>query len=171
MGFISVRVDQKLIHGQVTVAWVPNLDINTIIVVDAEVAADSMTQRVMRLGLPLEVEESFFVAPEELPQLIANPLLKSRRILVLFKDLAGVRVTANDENLEFKDITLGNQAYPPKIEVVRLSESFRITSVDLEILKELTQKGFNMFLQSVPGAPKEKWALNPAALDFKAATS
>ena len=37
---VLARVDDRLIHGEVVSVWTPSLNVNRIIVVDDEVAAD-----------------------------------------------------------------------------------------------------------------------------------
>ena len=54
-----VRVDNRLIHGQVLEAWVPALRVQTLLVADDEAASDPFAQAAMGLalgeGLSLEV--------------------------------------------------------------------------------------------------------------------
>jgi PTS system mannose-specific IIB component len=56
---LLVRVDNRLIHGQVLEAWVPALRVKTLLVADDEAAADPFAQAAMGLalgeGLSLEV--------------------------------------------------------------------------------------------------------------------
>ena len=56
---LLVRVDNRLIHGQVLEAWVPALRVHTLLVADDEAAGDPFAQAAMGLalgeGLALEV--------------------------------------------------------------------------------------------------------------------
>ena len=55
-----VRLDDRLIHGQVTVGWVPALQIRRIILVNDEVAGDEWEQSIYRGGTPDDVDVRFF---------------------------------------------------------------------------------------------------------------
>lgn len=45
---VLARVDDRLIHGEVVSVWTPSLNVNRIIVVDDEVAADKFNKRVIK---------------------------------------------------------------------------------------------------------------------------
>jgi sorbose PTS system EIIB component len=51
-----VRVDDRLVHGQILEAWVPFLQASCIIVVDDEVAADFFRETVIRMAVPREIQ-------------------------------------------------------------------------------------------------------------------
>ena len=51
-----VRVDSRLVHGQILEAWVPFVKAKCIIVVDDKVAADSFFETVIRMAVPSEIE-------------------------------------------------------------------------------------------------------------------
>ena len=47
-----VRVDHRLVHGQVAVSWFNSLDVNTIFVVNDDVAKDDFRKSAIRLAIP-----------------------------------------------------------------------------------------------------------------------
>jgi mannose/fructose/N-acetylgalactosamine-specific phosphotransferase system component IIB len=51
-----VRVDNRLVHGQILEAWVPFLQAACIIVVDDHVAGDFFRETVIKMAVPSEVE-------------------------------------------------------------------------------------------------------------------
>ena len=56
MGKTFVRVDDRLIHGQTIVAWVPTLKIEEIIAVDDVSASKPMLKSIMTMGVPTQYE-------------------------------------------------------------------------------------------------------------------
>lgn len=56
LNIVLVRVDNRLVHGQLLEAWVPHLEADCIIVVDDEVAGDFFRETVIRMAVPKEVE-------------------------------------------------------------------------------------------------------------------
>lgn len=53
---VLARVDDRLIHGEVVSVWTPSLNVNRIIVVDDEVAADKFNKRVIKALAPNGVD-------------------------------------------------------------------------------------------------------------------
>ncbi|MFA5321808.1 MAG: PTS sugar transporter subunit IIB [Smithella sp.] len=51
-----VRVDSRLVHGQILEAWVPFIQAECIIVVNDKVAADSFMETVIRMAVPSDME-------------------------------------------------------------------------------------------------------------------
>jgi PTS system mannose-specific IIB component len=51
-----VRVDNRLVHGQILEAWVPFLCASCLVVVNDEVASDLFRETVIRMAVPREVE-------------------------------------------------------------------------------------------------------------------
>ncbi len=47
-----VRVDNRLLHGQILEAWVPRLKVRRVVVADDEAAASPLAQAAMTLALP-----------------------------------------------------------------------------------------------------------------------
>ncbi len=56
MDIALVRVDNRLVHGQILEAWVPFLRASCIVVVDDQVASDYFRETVIRMAVPREVE-------------------------------------------------------------------------------------------------------------------
>lgn len=51
-----VRVDNRLVHGQILEAWVPFLKASCIVVADDQVASDFFRETVIRMAVPSEVK-------------------------------------------------------------------------------------------------------------------
>ncbi len=56
MPITLARVDDRLIHGQIVEAWVPNLDIGEIIVVSDEIVEDETRRAIMKFAIPEDVD-------------------------------------------------------------------------------------------------------------------
>jgi mannose/fructose/N-acetylgalactosamine-specific phosphotransferase system component IIB len=155
------RIDQKLIHGQVTAAWVPHLSIEEIIVVDEEITEDHLTQSIMASGLPPQVGEIFFTHPSELPGLLESHA--SKRLMVIFRDVPSVS-EAIELGVKLSSLNLGNQAYLPNTECLKLTECFFANRQDMAALSELVLSGLDLFFQSVP--TDRRVSFNPASFKW-----
>ncbi len=160
MALVWTRVDQKLIHGQVVVAWVPCLKIDAIVVSDQDTAEDSWSQKVMLMGLPPEIQVTLFTSPEKLAGLLAEKRLTARRILVLFKNLSGF-LDAVEAGLRPTVLNLGNQACQPPDQNIRLADSFYASLKELDGLSSLARSsGLEVILQAVPAGKAVMWRPN-----------
>ena len=52
MAIEFVRIDDRLIHGQVATTWVKKYDIEQIIIVNDKVAGDKIQQSVLKMSAP-----------------------------------------------------------------------------------------------------------------------
>ena len=55
-----LRIDDRLIHGQVIVGWLPEIKPENLVVVNDSVAEDAMRQDLMSLSVPPDVELEFY---------------------------------------------------------------------------------------------------------------
>ncbi|MDR1922392.1 MAG: PTS sugar transporter subunit IIB [Candidatus Adiutrix sp.] len=157
MTLVWARVDQKLIHGQVSVAWTPHLNVDSIVVSDHNAAEDARLQKIMLLGLPPEIKSAAFVEPDGLTAALEAADNAGRRVLLLFKDLDGV-MAAIEAGLSLNRLNLGNQAYPPHSPAVtQLADTFFASRSDLDGLAQLTAAGTELILQSLPTSKAVRW--------------
>lgn len=68
---LFVRIDDRLIHGQVIMGWVPHLRPKRIVVVSASAASDPTAEAVMAMGVPEEIDFRL-VLPEEAEEAIGG---------------------------------------------------------------------------------------------------
>lgn len=59
-----LRIDDRLVHGQVIVGWLPEIKPENLVVVNDSVAEDSMRQDLMSLSVPPDVELEFYSTSE-----------------------------------------------------------------------------------------------------------
>jgi len=106
MPIVLLRVDERLIHGQVVVGWGGPLHADRMVVVDDALAASPWEQELYCLGVPLEIEARFRTVDQaraELPGWKTDP----RRTIVLLRDVASVRRLAEGGALRGEEVNLG----------------------------------------------------------------
>ena len=52
MSVALVRIDDRLVHGQVVIGWIPHLNATEILVVSEAAAKDPMQRALMEIALP-----------------------------------------------------------------------------------------------------------------------
>jgi PTS system mannose-specific IIB component/fructoselysine and glucoselysine-specific PTS system IIB component len=71
MSLALVRLDDRLIHGQVVVGWGQPLNVGFIVLVDDEVRSSAWEQDLYRMGVPASIEV-MFVSVAEAERLLAE---------------------------------------------------------------------------------------------------
>ena len=57
-GFVHIRVDDRLIHGQVATRWATGLKVNRIMIIDDAVAVNETEKSILRMAAPAGVNTS-----------------------------------------------------------------------------------------------------------------
>jgi PTS system mannose-specific IIB component len=139
-----VRVDNRLIHGQVVEAWLPHLKAARVVVADDEAAQSPL----IRAAMGLAVQPTVDVTIEPLLQVdfpaIAQDAL---RTLILVRDIDAV-VQAQQRGLPVKALNLGNVHFETGRRQV--SSSVFLSREDLEQLRQLAAAGAEVEARGVP---------------------
>ena len=90
MSLELVRVDDRLIHGQVVVGWGRVLNPDVLVLADDEVAQNDWEQELYRMGVPPEIEVEFTSVADAAVGLEALTH-DARRAIVLVGDVASLR--------------------------------------------------------------------------------
>lgn len=145
-----VRVDNRLVHGQVLEAWVPRLHATRVVVADDDVAASHLARAAMTLALPPELEGT--VAP--VGDIDYGALAATRdAVLVLFRDVEGVaRACAHGLTAAIAPrVNLGNIHFAAGRRPV--TPSVFLSAEELAGLEALAAAGFEVEARAVPSDP------------------
>jgi PTS system mannose-specific IIB component len=145
-----VRVDNRLLHGQILETWVPKLAIEEIVVADDEAAASDLARAAMTLCVPPELPARIeAVAGVDFGALAAAP----RRVLVLVRDVAALEA-AHAAGLGpslAPRVNLGNVHFSPGRRPV--TPSVFLGAEDLATLRALARAGFEIEARAIPSEP------------------
>lgn len=147
-----LRIDDRLIHGQVAMAWTKFVSANHIIVVDDASAQDKMKKMILTLAKPAGIDLDI-VTVAAFPKVFEKNQDKQLMIVTGSPKDAQEIVSAifNDD---VKQINLGGLRYAPTKE--KVNEYIALTSQDKIILKQLKDAGIKVLMQATPtGKVKE----------------
>jgi N-acetylgalactosamine PTS system EIIB component len=150
-----VRVDNRLLHGQILEAWVPRLAIDQVIVADDEAAASDLAKAAMTLCVPPELPVRILALADVDFAAIARSRAK---VLVLVRDpvgLARARAAGLTPALAPK-VNLGNVHFGPGRRQV--TPSVFLSDDDLRAVREVVAAGFEVEARAIPSEP-------PAGMD------
>ncbi|HOK07099.1 MAG TPA: PTS sugar transporter subunit IIB [Syntrophales bacterium] len=150
MDIALVRVDNRLVHGQIIEAWIPYTQAEAIVVVDNETAGDFFRETVIKMAVPRGVE-AMIRGVEEFAALAREERGKEGpRTIVLFARVADV-LKAYRCGFSFPCLNIGN-VYSENC-ARQLSSCVLLGEEDLRALDALLKEGVEIELRRVP---KEK---------------
>lgn len=149
---IWVRIDNRLIHGQVIETWLPYIGARTIVVANDELASDDLRREIMGLAIPGNTR-SAFVQVDEVPQMLTEILgPKIQDVLVLFSNCLDAR-RSFDGGFGFDVLNVGNIHYTPGRR--QLSPSVAVSERDEECLRYFCKRGVRLDFRCVPNDPEQ----------------
>jgi PTS system mannose-specific IIB component len=151
MAIVEVRIDDRLIHGQVSTLWVPNLNVDRILVVDDDVAADEDRKAILKFAAPPGCKVSVFDAAKAAEKL-SRHIDEGIRVMIVSPGpvplLAMVRA-----GYPLDSITVGNMSQTPGSR--QLTNTSYVTDADIEAFVELIQSGSTVVYQPMPTSRRE----------------
>jgi PTS system mannose-specific IIB component len=85
-----VRIDNRLVHGQVIETWLPYIRATMIVVVNNELSGNVLRQEIMSLAIPDGVE-IVFLAVADVPRFFSRATLQDLDVLILFSSCEDAR--------------------------------------------------------------------------------
>lgn len=144
-----VRIDNRLVHGQIIETWLPYTHAKNIIVANDAVARDDLQQQIMSLAIPQSVSCSF-CGVDELNEKIPALTDGSNSTIILFSSCADVR-RALDSGFAFNTVNIGNIHYGPGKK--QISPSVALSSDDESCLHYFKGQGIELDFRCVPNDP------------------
>lgn len=145
-----LRVDNRLLHGQILETWAPRLRARRVVVADDEAAASPLARAAMTLCLPPDLPVDIRrLAEIDWGALAACP----DAVLVLVREVAALAraVQAGLTPARAPRINLGNVHYAPGR--LALTPSVYLSEEEVETVQELARSGFELEARAVPSDP------------------
>lgn len=153
MGIVLVRVDNRLIHGQILEAWVPALRADCIVVANNQLAEIAFQKVLMASAVPKGIKVAIGTI-EEMAKFLRSEELSERRVLVLFGN-AQDAMEAHRLGVSFDELNLGNLHGGKNKK--RLSCTVALNDEDIVQLQALEDVGVKVVLQCVPSDRQRLW--------------
>jgi mannose/fructose/N-acetylgalactosamine-specific phosphotransferase system component IIB len=147
-GIALVRVDNRLVHGQILEAWVPALSAQGILVADDEVAGSALALAAMSLAIPKKV--AFRVAPLAEVAAMLRPGgsgAPAPRTLVLVRNVRDA-VALREKGVPLPHLNLGNVHFSAGRDQV--TPTVYLDAAEIEALEGLGAAGTVIEARAVP---------------------
>jgi len=145
-----IRIDDRLIHGQVVVGWVKALGIQRLVVVNDAIAKNSMQKTLMEMAVPSGLKVSFYSiteavgacgkggGPEKSLLLFSTPL-----DVLAYLEQGGLLTTVNVGGMHFCE---GKR---------QVCKTVCVNDEEVRVFLDLKRRGIEMEIRAVPGDIRE----------------
>jgi PTS system mannose-specific IIB component len=147
---LLVRVDNRLIHGQILETWVPRLNAQEVVVADDDAAASPLARAALTLCVPPELSVRIErIAAVDWAELAASKV----PTLLIFRDVEGlVQATASGLAAAMTPtVNLGNIHFAADRRSV--TASVFLARREIDALRALERAGFRVEARPIPTEP------------------
>ncbi len=146
MSIKMVRIDDRLIHGQIVTAWAKNLQIKTIWICDDGVAKDDFIKGIMQMVAPSD-RELVITGMAEIPALVEKYDQGADNVLILIK-YPYVAQELFKAGIKLKELNVGGMG--AGTDRRKLFKNISASQEEKEVLKQIQEMGVDVFFQVTP---------------------
>ncbi|EUJ21498.1 PTS system mannose-specific EIIAB component [Listeria aquatica FSL S10-1188] len=147
-----LRVDHRLLHGQVAVSWFGALDVNTILVANDSVAGDDFRKSAIRLAKPDDAKLVMKSIADSI-EAINSGVTDKYKMLIVVESVDDAYKLIEGVNGQISLLNLGGTKQREGTK--NFSKAVNLTSEEVAKLMELKQKQIDVFIQQVPNEKKD----------------
>ena len=146
MAIVNIRVDDRLIHGQVAAVWSLITQATRIMVIDDEVVKDAVNKGALQMACPQRCKLSILSVERAAINLNTDKYDADRLFIVVkgpktLKDLY-------DAGFKFDTVNVGNMG--GKTNTTMVKKAVSVSENDIENFKYLAANGVKVTAQMVP---------------------
>jgi mannose/fructose/N-acetylgalactosamine-specific phosphotransferase system component IIB len=146
----QLRIDDRLIHGQVAMAWCKELKIEGIVVINDEVAKDEFEKLTLDLAKPSNTSLLVLGLGEGI-KFLKGEKVKKYRVLVIVNNSSDALEIAQNIN-EIRSINIGGLRMSPGKKMI--SHSVAVDEQDICNFQKLVNMGIELEIRQIPSDPK-----------------
>lgn len=147
---VLVRIDNRLIHGQVATAWTNYVGANLLVVPNDDVAKNEMRQSLMDMATPQGVQTRYFSVQKTIDVIhkasdkqVIGPIVETPQDVL--------RLAEGGVPMEM--VNIGNMHMEPGKK--QISKAVCVNQSDIDTFKKLNNMGIKLEIQRVPSEGKE----------------
>ncbi|MCO6543640.1 MAG: PTS sugar transporter subunit IIB [Lactobacillus sp.] len=145
MSIEVVRIDDRLIHGQVATTWINDYEIEQVIIVDDEVNQDEMRKTMVGVAAPVGVKVRIFSTARFL-EVMQKAKITRKTLLIMTTPITALELLEN--NFPIKEIIVGGMHMIEGRE--RISKAVSINEKEKDAFKKIAEYGTKLTVQTVP---------------------
>ena len=146
-----IRIDSRLLHGQVATSWTKTVKPDRIIVVSDAVSQDSLRKNMIVQAAPPGVPANV-IPIKKMVEVSQDPRFGATHALVLFETPEDL-LTAVKAGLDIKEVNVGSMAH--KVGKVAVTKAVSLDQTDIDTYKELLKLGVQFNVRMLPSSSTE----------------
>lgn len=137
-----VRVDYRLIHGQIVAKWIKFRPVDRLIIADDELSKDEFMSEIYIMAAPENEVE--IVDIDDLEEALNR---KDDNVMIIFRDVAKAK-QAIDNGVELAELNIG--AVQNNKDRTSVTQGVALSKEEYEILSDLENGGLDVYVQPIP---------------------
>ncbi|ADD79541.1 PTS mannose transporter subunit IIAB [Candidatus Riesia pediculicola] len=150
MNIVLVRIDDRLIHGQVATRWTKDTRINRIIIINDSISEDKVRCMLLKQVSPPGIN-AHVVSIDKFIRVYSNPKYSKDRVMLLFTNPTDVLEIVR-RGIEISSINIGGMSYKEGKQQVH--DSISIDQKDVESFMELSRSGIELEIRKITSDKK-----------------
>ena len=143
-----IRVDERLLHGQVAIGWTSNSGANTILVANDEAQKDKVKAMALDLAKPSGVKLYIRSVAESGPIVEKFASAKKAQVLVLVRTVQDALKLIKNSNGVIKELNVGGLKFEDGKK--KLNDYVAVSDQDIADLKTIQELGVNLDFRMLP---------------------
>lgn len=157
-----LRIDSRLIHGQVATSWAKAIKCDAIFAISDEVANDELRSKLLLQVAPAHLQ-SYVITVEKAIKVWHNPMYADRNVMWLVTKPADI-VRLIEGGVEIHSVNVGGMTFNEGDKL--LSQAVAVGPDDVEAFRRLDAMGVNMTIQQLASHSPEPLMPKLANISF-----
>jgi PTS system mannose-specific IIB component len=150
MSIVLIRIDDRLVHGQIVQGWLKSLDVDTVLVVSDSAASDKTQQILMGMALPSFIKLDVKTLKDATASLL-NGDYDKEKVMILVTQPSDV-VYMLERGLRIKSLNIGGMHFISGKK--QLLKNICVNSEEFESLKQIYSSGIEIEGRVLPDDEK-----------------
>lgn len=146
MSIQLVRIDDRLIHGQVVMAWSRAVAVKRMVVIDDKVAADGIRKMVLETVAPPGIKVSVLTVEQGIEALQSNQFGDEKLLLLLASPMTVMSLLAG--GVEISTVNIGGMSFRQGKK--QLTKAVSVDEQERNAFKKLHALGVILQIQILP---------------------
>ena len=146
-----LRIDNRLIHGQVASSWAKIVKCDAIFAISDDVAKDELRTKLLLQVAPAHLQ-AYVISVDKAIKVWHNPMYADRKVLWLVTKPGDI-VRLIEGGVDIKKVNVGGMTHREGCKLI--SQAVAIDADDLAAFKKLNEMGVKMTLQQLPTNAEE----------------
>ena len=146
-----LRIDSRLIHGQVATSWAKAVKCDAIFAISDEVAGDPLRSKLLLQVAPAHLQ-SYVITVDKAIKVWHNPMYADRKVLWLVTKPGDI-VRLIEGGVDIKQVNVGGMTHREGCKLI--SQAVAVDADDVAAFRRLNEMGVKMTLQQLATSPAE----------------